>query len=87
MGSFGENLRRERELRGVSLREIAEGTKISLRFLEALEDDRVDILPGGLFPRSFVRQYATFVGLEPVKTIEQDAKDFEVMYSALLEKS
>jgi cytoskeleton protein RodZ len=69
MGSFGENLRRERELRGVSLREIAEGTKIAVRFLEALEDDRIDVLPGGLFPRSFVRQYAVFVGLDPEKTV------------------
>lgn len=69
MGSFGENLRRERELRGVSLREIAEGTKISLRFLEALEEDRVDVLPGGLFPRSFVRQYASFVGLDPDRAV------------------
>jgi len=69
MGSFGENLRRERELRGVSLREIADRTKISLRFFEALEEDRVDILPGGLFPRSFVRQYATFVGLDPDRAV------------------
>lgn len=69
MGSFGENLRRERELRGVSLREIAEGTKISLRFLEALEEDRVDVLPGGLFLRSFVRQYASFVGLDPDRAV------------------
>jgi len=69
MGSFGENIRRERELRGVSLREIAEGTKISLRFLEALEEDRVEVLPGGLFPRSFVRQYASFVGLDPDRAV------------------
>lgn len=69
MGSFGENLQRERELRGVSLREIAEGTKISLRFLEALEEDRVDVLPGGLFPRAFVRQYANFVGLDPDRAV------------------
>jgi cytoskeleton protein RodZ len=69
MGSFGENLRRERELRGVSLREIAEGTKIAVRFLEALEEDRVDVLPGGIFPRSFVRQYATFVGLDPDRAV------------------
>jgi cytoskeletal protein RodZ len=69
MGSFGDNLRRERELRGVSLREIADNTKISLRFLEALEEGRVDVLPGGLFPRSFVRQYATFVGLDPDRTV------------------
>ena len=55
MASFGENLRRERELRGVGLREIAEATKISTRFLEAIEEDRLEILPGGMFPRSFVR--------------------------------
>ena len=53
----------------MSLREIAEGSKISLRFLEALEEDRVDVLPGGLFPRSFVRQYASFVGLDPDRAV------------------
>jgi len=67
MGSFGENLRRERDVRGVSLREVAEGTKISVRFLQALEEDRLDVLPGGLFPRAFVRQYALFLGLDPDK--------------------
>jgi len=72
MASFGENLRRERELRGVSLREIAEGTKISVRFLQALEDDRIDVLPGGLFPKAFVRQYAGFLGLDP----DRAAADF-----------
>ena len=69
MGSFGEDLRRERELRGVSLREISDNTKIAMRFLEALENDRVDVLPGGLFPRSFVRQYASFVGLDPDRAV------------------
>jgi cytoskeletal protein RodZ len=69
MGAFGENLRRERELRGVSLREIADGTKISLRFLQALEEDRVAVLPGGLFPRAFVKQYAQFLGLDADKAI------------------
>jgi transcriptional regulator with XRE-family HTH domain len=64
MASFGEKLRHEREMRGVSLREIADGTKISVRFLQALEEDRVDVLPGGLFPRAFVRQYAAFLGLD-----------------------
>jgi cytoskeletal protein RodZ len=69
MGSFGEDLRRERELRGVSLREISDNTKITKRFLEALEGDRVDVLPGGLFPRSFVRQYASYVGLDPDRAV------------------
>jgi cytoskeleton protein RodZ len=69
MASFGDNLRRERELRGVSLREIAEGTKISVRFLQALEEGRLEVLPGGLFPRSFVKQYAQFIGLDPERTV------------------
>ena len=64
MASFGEKLRHEREMRGVSLREIADGTKISVRFLQALEEGRLDVLPGGLFPRAFVRQYANFLGLD-----------------------
>jgi len=71
MGAFGENLRRERDVRGVSLREIAEGTKISVRFLQALEEDRLDVLPGGLFPRAFVRQYALFLGLDPEKIVTE----------------
>jgi cytoskeletal protein RodZ len=71
MASFGENLRRERELRGVSLREIAEATKISVRFLQALEQDRVDILPGGLFPRAFVRQYGRHLGLDAERLVAE----------------
>lgn len=71
MPSFGENLRRERELRGVELRDIADATKISVRFLQALEQDRVDVLPGGIFPRSFVRQYAKHLGLDPDRTVTE----------------
>jgi len=69
MASFGANLRREREMRGISLREIADGTKISVRFLQALEEDRTDVLPGGLFPRAFVKQYALFLGLDPERAV------------------
>ncbi len=69
MASFGENLRRERELRGVSLREIADSTKISVRFLEALESGRVEILPGGVFRRAFVREYARYLGLDAERAV------------------
>ena len=71
MASFGENLRRERELRGVELREMADATKISIRFLRALEQDRVDILPGGIFPRAFVRQYAKYLGLDAERLVSE----------------
>jgi cytoskeleton protein RodZ len=71
MASFGENLRRERELRGIELREMADTTKISIRFLHALEQDRVDILPGGMFQRAFVRQYARYLGLDPERVVAE----------------
>src|SRR5688572_3738230 len=71
MASFGENLRRERELRGIELREMADATKISIRFLQALEQDRVDILPGGIFPRAFVRQYAKHLGLDAERLVAE----------------
>jgi len=70
MPSFGEQIKRERELRKVSLKEIAEATKISVRFLRALEEDDFSQLPGGVFDRGFVRAYAQFVGLDEEATVE-----------------
>jgi cytoskeleton protein RodZ len=64
MASFGESLRRERELRGVTLAELAAATKISLRHLSALEHDQFDSLPGGVFNRGFVRAVARYLGLD-----------------------
>lgn len=63
-GTFGEHLRREREMRGVSLEEIANATRISTRFLVALENERWDQLPGGVFNRGFIRAIAHFLGLD-----------------------
>ena len=70
MSSFGEQLKRERELREISLKEIAEATKISVRFLHALEINDFSQLPGGVFDRGFVRAYAQFVGLDEEATVE-----------------
>lgn len=64
MASFGENLRREREMRGVSLQEISSATKISVRFLQAMENEQFDQIPGGVFTRSFIRTYAKYLGLD-----------------------
>jgi len=64
MGAFGDRLRREREMRGITLNEITESTKISRRHLEALEGEHFDQLPGGVFNKGFVRAYARFLGLD-----------------------
>jgi transcriptional regulator with XRE-family HTH domain len=63
--SFGEELRRERELRRISLREVATATKINLRYLEAMERNEFTDLPGGLFNRGFVRAYCEYIGVDP----------------------
>jgi cytoskeletal protein RodZ len=64
MSNFGDELRRERELRQISLREVSESTKISLRHLEALERNDFQHLPGGVFNRGFVRAYSEFIGID-----------------------
>jgi len=61
--SFGERLRREREMRGVSLDDIAEATKIGTRLLRALEEENFELLPGGIFNKGFVRAYAKYLGM------------------------
>jgi len=63
-GTFGEHLKREREMRGVSLDEIAAATRIAPRFLRAIEDEEWDELPGGVFNRGFVRAVAHYLGLD-----------------------
>jgi cytoskeletal protein RodZ len=65
MSSFGDELRRERELRRISLREIAEATKINVRYLDALERNDFEHLPGGVFNRGFVRAYSQYIGVDP----------------------
>jgi len=65
MPTFGEELKRERELRGIGLREVAEATKVNIRYLEAMERDDFEHLPGGVFNRGFVRAYAQFIGVDP----------------------
>lgn len=63
-GNFGERLKRERELREVTLDEITQGTRIGPRFLEAMENEEWDKLPGGVFNRGFVRSVARYLGLD-----------------------
>ena len=62
-GNFGERLKRERELREVTLEEITSATRIGPRFLEALENEDWEKLPGGVFNRGFVRSIARYLGL------------------------
>jgi cytoskeletal protein RodZ len=68
---FGGRLRQAREARGVSLRQIASSTKISMLVLEALERNDFSKLPGGIFSRAFIRSYAQEVGVDPEQLVEE----------------
>jgi cytoskeletal protein RodZ len=69
--SIGEKLRLEREAHGIALRDISEQTRISMRYLEAIETDDYRRLPGGIFNRSFIRAYAKFIGFNEQEAIEE----------------
>lgn len=75
-GDFGAKLREARERKGVSIREIANATKISVRALEALERNDISHLPGGIFSRSFVRAYAVETDLDPDETVSDFVRQF-----------
>ena len=70
-GTFGESLKRERELRGVTLEEISAATRIATRFLKAIENEEWDQLPGGVFNRGFVRAVARYLGLDEENTVAE----------------
>jgi cytoskeletal protein RodZ len=69
VGQFGEKLRRERELRGITLEEVAIATKIGTRSLRALEEEKFSQLPGGIFNKGFVRAYARYVGIDEEQAV------------------
>jgi len=64
MGSFGQDLKQAREAKGVTVEMIATATKITSRYLEAVEQEKFDKLPGGVFRKSIVRSYARTAGLD-----------------------
>ena len=69
--SLGADLKRERELRGITLEEIARETKIRASLLGYIEADRFDRLPAGVFRQSFVRSYARYLGIDEDKPVRE----------------
>lgn len=66
---FGEELRRERELRDVSREQLSSATKVSMRHIAALESGRYEQLPAGVFSKGFVRVIALHLGLDAERSV------------------
>jgi cytoskeleton protein RodZ len=73
---FGARMRGAREQRGVSLRQIADTTKLSVSALDALERNDISRLPGGIFSRGFVRSYAAEIGVDPEQAVREFLSQF-----------
>jgi cytoskeleton protein RodZ len=71
MDHFGEALRCERQRRSVSLEDIAQTTKVTVRSLQALESDAFDQLPGGILSKGIVRSYVRFLGLDESEWVDR----------------
>jgi hypothetical protein len=71
MESVGEVLREERQKRQIPIEEVSETTKISIRILEALEDNRFDVLPAAIYVKGFLKTYAEYLDLDANEVIDQ----------------
>lgn len=74
MSGFGAYLRKRREEKGLTLEEVAERTRVHLRYLEAMEEGNFHLLPGAAYVRGFLRLYAEAVGLDPEAVAEMFAQ-------------
>jgi cytoskeleton protein RodZ len=71
MADFGDKFRLARESSGLELEKVAQQTRISARFLRAIETEEFHVLPGGIFNRGFIRNYAELLGLDPEEAIAE----------------
>ncbi|MGZ8665529.1 MAG: helix-turn-helix domain-containing protein, partial [Solirubrobacterales bacterium] len=75
--AIGATLRDTRTRRKIDLAEVESATKIRVRYLRALENEEWDVLPGGAYTRSFIRTYATFLGLDGERLADTYRREFE----------
>ena len=68
--TLGEKLRAAREARGISIRDVAEQTRIAPMYIECIENDNYKPLPGGIFNKGFVKSYARFIGIDEHEALQ-----------------
>lgn len=74
MDTLGHELKRRREERNIALRDVAEATRLGVRFLHAIEADDYSSLPGGIYARSFIRAYAKYIGMDEEEAVARYRK-------------
>ncbi|HEX3031160.1 MAG TPA: helix-turn-helix domain-containing protein, partial [Bacillota bacterium] len=79
MGQFGEQLRSTRESKGLTLQQVEEETNMRWKYIEALEEENFDVIPGKAYVKGFLRNYAAFLELDPEEILEQYHANFETV--------
>ncbi len=82
MSSFGPALRRARQQQGISLDDVARDTRLSKRYLLALEEESLSGLPGGTYNRAYLRSYALYLRLDPDSLVRDYALEEEAQTKA-----
>jgi cytoskeletal protein RodZ len=77
MFEIGDSLREARIRRGISLKEAEDATKIRAKYLQALEDDDFEVIPGPTFVKGFLRTYAEFLGMDATLLVDEYRSRFE----------
>ncbi|MGN8644934.1 helix-turn-helix domain-containing protein [Gracilibacillus sp. HCP3S3_G5_1] len=72
---IGERLKEERERKNMSLEDVQNLTKIQVRYLNAIEQERFNVMPGSFYVRAFIKEYATILGLDPEELIQEYKHD------------
>ncbi len=76
MASIGEIFKDKRESLGLTLKDVEKSTNIRKRYLEAIENDDFDVIPGSAYVKGFMRVYASFLKIDSEPLI----KEFESNY-------
>lgn len=77
MLDLGDTLREARVRRGLSIKDVEEDLKIRSKYLQALEQDDFEVIPGSTFVRAFMRTYATYLGLDAERLMEEYLSQYE----------
>jgi cytoskeleton protein RodZ len=71
VGEFGDKFRKAREAKKLSLDDVSNVTKIGSRMLQAIEEEKFDLLPGGVFNKGFIRAYAKHLGINDEEAVTE----------------
>lgn len=83
--TLGEKLRQAREERDISISEVAEQTRISPLYIEAIENDDYSPLPGGIFNKGFIKSFAKFVGVDEEEALQDYSRQLSQQNEGQLE--